>query len=738
MKENEENREQLRDELDQLRRRVAELEGLQKLEQLTLELEKKEQLLTAFQQIARMMSSSLEREKILDILATQIIETGIFRSLMIALVHEDSQTIEVVRNYIRMGEDDLPSPQGAIKPSLYMARGSKVIQDEKIIGIVHSLDDDTWTSRTARTGKMIVTGGYGHHLTEEPEEPGLTKKVAYFIPIKKEDRVLAVLATGSQPEEEEMMRHRIEAMQSLMDQMAVALENARLYETVQREIAERKQAEEALTEGHSRLRILIDHLTNTVYFKDTESRFIIGNREIARVMGVKGPDELIGKTDFDFYPQELAEQYYADEQALLQSGQSLVDKEEPLVDAEGNEKVFLTTKVPLRDSQGKIVGLVGMGQDITERKRMEQELIRTQRLRAVGELSAGVSHNLNNVLTSVLGPAQLLRQRTEDPRMLEDVDGIIAGAIRARDLVRRLHTSVKGMKEGVQSVRVNEVIEEVVLTLRPRWKDQPESKGFSIEVITELKEVPLIQGTVTGLYDILTNLLLNAVEALPAGGQVTIDTRTVGEEVQISVADTGVGMDEETRRRVFEPFFTTRMDVGSGLGLSTAYGTLKSWGGSIEVESSPGKGSRFVVQLPAWVDPGDQQEETWVRRGRLLIVEDDEWTRKLLLRLLSETHQVSAVEDGRKGLEAFAPGELDAALIDLGMPEMPGDQVAREMKRLDPTVATVLITGWSLESDDPRLHAFDFFLQKPFGDLEEVKRVVMRAIELHHRLLGDS
>ena len=394
--------------------------------------------------------------------------------------------------------------------------------------------------------------------------------------------------------------------------------------------------------------------------------------------------------------------------------------------------------MPLRDSQGKIVGLVGMGQDITEGKRMEQELIHTQRLRAVGELSAGVSHNLNNILTSVLGPAQLLKRRIEDPKAVEDVDDIIAGAIRARDLVRRLHTSVKGMKEGVQSVWVNEVIEEVVLTLRPRWKDESESKGVSIEVITELEEVPLIRGTVTGLYDILTNLLLNAVEALSTGGQVTIITRTVGEEVQISVTDTGVGMDEETRRRVFEPFFTTRMDVGSGLGLSTAYGTLRSWGGSIEVESSPGKGSRFVVRLPAWAESGDRKEETRVRRGRLLIVEDDEWVRMMLERLLSGTHQVNAVENGGKGLEAFVPGELDAVLIDLGMPEMPGDQVAQEMKRLDPTVATVLITGWSIESDDPRLQAFDFFLKKPFDDLERVKWVVGQAVELHHRLLGDS
>ena len=251
---------------------------------------------------------------------------------------------------------------------------------------------------------------------------------------------------------------------------------------------------------------------------------------------------------------------------------------------------------------------------------------------------------------------------------------------------------------------MNTVVQEAIQVTRPRWKDEAESRGVAIEVVTELEDVPPIKGTASGLHDIFVNLALNAADAMPEGGTMTIRTRAVEKGVQITVTDTGIGMNEAVRRRVFEPFFTTKLDVGSGLGLSMAHGAVTRWRGEIGVESAPGKGTTFTIVLPVWTGPVAQAEATvegakrHMRRARVLIVEDNEGVRCLLLRLLGQNHDVEAVGDGEQALEGFAPGKYDVALIDLGMPGMPGDVVAQRMRRADPALAAVLVTGWGISS----------------------------------------
>ena len=375
--------------------------------------------------------------------------------------------------------------------------------------------------------------------------------------------------------------------------------------------------------------------------------------------------------------------------------------------------------------------------DITERKQMEEVLIRTQRMRAVGELAAGVSHNLNNMLSTVLGPAQLLKRYTDDPRVHREADQIIVSSRRARDLVQRLNQSVRGEPEGtLYGVPIHEVVQQAVQASRPRWQDEAQAQGIAIEVVTDLEAVPDIRGTSTELHQVLLNLLFNAVEAMPEGGTITITTRPVEEGVRLTVADTGMGMDAETRQRVFEPLSTSKQDVGSGLGLATVHGVVRRWGGRIEVVSAPGQGATFALLLPVWTAPEAPAEEKATevqpvaRRGRLLIVEDDEAIRRLLERFLSKHHEVEMVLSGPEALERFAPDRYDVALIDLGLPGMPGDQVARQIQRLDPLVVAVLITGWDLKPDDPRLVPFDFWLQKPLADLDQLEATVARAVGL--------
>ncbi len=374
--------------------------------------------------------------------------------------------------------------------------------------------------------------------------------------------------------------------------------------------------------------------------------------------------------------------------------------------------------------------------DINKRKQMDQELIRVERLRAAGLLSAGVSHNLNNILTNILGPAHLLKRKTDDPKLLLEIDDIILSAMRARDLVRELYLSVRTDDgEALTPISVDLVVAQAIQTSRPRWKDEPEARGIAIQMSTRLGGVPSIQGSEAGLHDILINFIFNAVDAMPEGGTITVDTQAVGNRVQIDFSDTGGGMDEQTRLRVFEPFFTTKKDIGTGLGLSTVYNTVKLWQGTIEVYSAPGRGTTFTLCFPIWAQEelAEQKERAIVpltRSGSILIIDDDEIICRLLSRLLGEQHQVEMATDGVKALDRFAKEKYDVVISDLGMPEMAGDQLIKEMKKLDPKVATVLISGWELLETDPRVTQFDFYLHKPIFDLGEIEDTVSRAIAL--------
>lgn len=375
--------------------------------------------------------------------------------------------------------------------------------------------------------------------------------------------------------------------------------------------------------------------------------------------------------------------------------------------------------------------------EIEERRQTERELVRLERLRALGEMSAGVSHNLNNLLVGILGPSEMLLSEQIDPNTKELVEMIHIASLRAADLVRRLHQAVQVESEiALESVSLDRAVKEAVHTTRPRWQDEAQARGVPIEVITELGDSSPITGTRDELHHVLVNLIFNAVDALPTGGTITLRTWQAEEEVRLSVRDTGVGMDEETSRRIFDPFFTTKKDVGTGLGLSTVYGSVNRWGGRVEVESKPGEGTAFEFTFPLWTGAyaGDKEAEAVTVRGqRLLIIDDEVMVIKLLQRLFGAENDLQSYYSGETALAEFKPNRFDAALVDLGLQGVPGDEVARRLREVDASLAIVLITGWNLEDDDPRLAAFDFYLHKPFGHLQKVQTAVQQAVDLHRQ-----
>lgn len=378
--------------------------------------------------------------------------------------------------------------------------------------------------------------------------------------------------------------------------------------------------------------------------------------------------------------------------------------------------------------------------EIFKRKRTDQALIRLERLNAMGELAAGISHNLNNILTGVVGNAELLRRQTKDPVSCELATTIYESGMRAANLIRRFNDTLKRQESNqLQAIDLNRAIKQVIQDTRPLWKDGPERNGIHIDIHTHLKSIPKTQGTAAGLQDILRNLILNAVKAMPSGGDITISTCVIQQNLQLTISDTGVGMDTETQRRIFEPFFTTQAEVGTGLGLSTVYNTLTQWKGTIEVASTPNKGSTFTITLPT-KDTHQKTElpiDISIPSTRLLIIEDEKVVSDVLAAYWSKYHQINVFSNGVDALDNFLPDCYEIAFIDLGLPNMPGNQVAENLRRIDPNLVTILITGWPLQNNDPALSPFDFWIQKPLN-LTELESLLLRAIQYYKTRRADT
>lgn len=400
-------------------------------------------------------------------------------------------------------------------------------------------------------------------------------------------------------------------------------------------------------------RTLIDIMPDRIYAKDLQSRFILANKAVAFYMGKDRPEEMIGKNDFDFYPREIAAQYFAVEQELIQSGKPLVACEQLVPDLSTGEPGWLqTTKVHLRDSDGKVIGIVGIGRNITERKRIEgelqsrnkeltelnaklseaqQQLLQSEKMAAIGQLAAGVAHEINNPIGFVFSNFNALESYI---KKLCDMLSAYASAehlIASPDTVAKLaHMREQAdldflvedsknlmleTKEGL--TRVKNIVQDLKdfsrIDINADWAWSDLHRGidstlnilaseikYKADVIKEYGDVPEIQCLSSQINQVVMNLLINAAHAIgQERGTITVRTGREGDQAWFEVADTGCGIPIDIQQRIFDPFFTTKaVGKGTGLGLSLSYGIVQRHRGRIELTSELGKGSSFKVYLP--------------------------------------------------------------------------------------------------------------------------------------------
>jgi signal transduction histidine kinase/CheY-like chemotaxis protein len=370
---------------------------------------------------------------------------------------------------------------------------------------------------------------------------------------------------------------------------------------------------------------------------------------------------------------------------------------------------------------------------ISEQERIREQFSQMEKLSALGELASGVAHDFNNTLAGILGRAQLL-QRTSDPEKLRrGLDIIIKTAEDGAKTVKRIQDFARQRRDhDFELVSIDQILMDASEITRPRWKNCAEASNIHISVELEIGSSAMVMGDDSELREVLVNMVFNAIDAMPEGGTLKLSSRTLGDKVTITVADTGVGMYPEVRSRIFDPFFTTKGKAGLGLGLAVSFGIIRRHGGNIEVESQYGKGTEFRVRLPVAkiaetqlikrelvFQPEEQCLPTTnlMKPMRLLVVDDEDFVRDLLGEILeAEDCLVELAQDGTEALALFREQEFDGVFTDVGMPGMSGWELAREIRQLNKHVPIAIITGWGelVGSNEQRAAGVDWVIAKPF------------------------
>ena len=467
------------------------------------------------------------------------------------------------------------------------------------------------------------------------------------------------------------------------------------------------------------------------------------------------PGDLLGR-DFGEVVRTVLKHRFEDPDAFEASCRWLRDHpeetSEDVLQVVGSEpRVLHRYSTPLFDAESNCLGRAEIYSDITMRRELEasvrrayaelhaaqEQLVRSEKLRAIGEISSGVAHDFNNTLGIILGNIQLLLRTTQDERARTKLKAAERAALDGIDTVRRIQEFAKTQpREPGTVLDLGALAAEVVEMMRPAWEDAAQAQGRKIEVRLEPTAGAFVVGSAPEIREVLANIFLNAIQAMPSGGTIDISTGCSKTSSWVKIADTGVGMAEDVRRRIFDPFFSTRGVEGTGLGMSVAYGIVRRHGGSISVESEPGRGTVVTVLLPAAremvveSEPHPQAELRAPQPAKILVVDDEEMFAEVLFQALSESgHAVCVARSGADAIEQFKEGQFDLVFTDLGMPEMSGWQVARRIKDIEPRTPVVLLTGWGAALDEAELdqRQVDMVLSKPVK-LETLSSVVAEAL----------
>ncbi len=390
---------------------------------------------------------------------------------------------------------------------------------------------------------------------------------------------------------------------------------------------------------------------------------------------------------------------------------------------------------PVKSKEGKKLGGVLFVHDLSKHLQDSEQRIKEEKLRALGSMAAGIAHDFNNLLMAILGNVELLQMELEDERHKKRLQNIEKCVNDGAETIKRIQAFVKGKQNGQlhnQAIDTGAVIEEAVQFTRPLWKDECEKKGIYISIETELDRSLTANIAAYELREVLINLIINAVDAMPHGGKIFITSYKKDGRAIIEVRDTGTGMEDDVIPHIFDPYFSTKDSGSSGLGLSIVYGLVSNAGGKVDVVSQKGCGSTFIISLPSsnTNHEGQREEESDEERDtsslRIMAVDDEEQIVELIgLMLKNIGHEVQVMSDPKEALSVFKKEHFDLVLTDLGMPGISGWEIAKTVKEYSPETFVVIMTGWgeSFKEKDLKAKGIDALLAKPFR-LDNILEVI--------------
>jgi PAS domain S-box-containing protein len=728
-------------------------------------LQESSRYLQAFASVGRIVLESLDLQEILDAMPRELVRAGVFRSLMLALVDEDQTYVEVQRSFVReVDEGGHIIPGSAIRPS------------SNISGRRFKLNEDNPTPLVARTGKMQIQVG------EEPrmatpyrgvQAVGTRSRVSFFFPVKAGDKVVAVLATAASDDERDVILARIEAMQPLLDHVAIAIEHARMYEKIR------------FSEASARVRLGVERIRNAIlqmesdrdwfHVVQTLTHELVGLVEdaasginLVREGGVVAYS--VGRGTSDMWeepgiPDPIAQALASGEAVYrrnLQQMRRSGDTQEMIDD--GIRSVIdlpfgtgtLALNSPREDAFSASIiedlwlfaGIIGEGhrrlEDLRALDAKERLLQQAQKMEAVGQLTAGIAHNFNNLLQAMMGELDLAMLETDQQEANELISGALSAAQRASHLVHQLLVYARQSQPGeLSSTDPLKIMAEVEAICR-RTFDRRLELDIDIRIDADVRVV----ADPMQLEQVFLNLCINARDALeeakPAQPRIEIAIEGVelndaetpdgisgGSFLRVIVSDNGPGMDEAVRRRIFDPFFTTKaVDRGTGLGLSTAQAIMQDHGGWLRCDSETDKGTHFTAILPMTMaqrsQPMTLAQPVDLPGGdeTILIIDDEEMVRSTAARMLRRRgYTVLEAEDGESGLKIYRENreQVRLVLLDHSMPRMSGREVLTQLRSDQSPVRIVIITGLPAGLDD--FEGADELMEKPFSLQTLVGRV---------------
>ena len=378
-------------------------------------------------------------------------------------------------------------------------------------------------------------------------------------------------------------------------------------------------------------------------------------------------------------------------------------------------------------------------QTVAELKQTQHQVVQQERLRALGTMASGIAHDLNNGLSLVLGYGDMLLSHPEkfadEAKKRHFLEQMVAAGRDTVQMVKRLREFYRpsAVREERQAVNVSAVVEESIALTAPKWQALAEAHGATIRIAKDLRLTPVIAGAPAELREVLTNLIFNAVDAMPGGGELKFRTYAEIDAVCIEVTDTGTGMTEDTRRTCLEPFYTTKGDAGSGLGLAVSYGIIRRHGGTIEIESRLNKGTTFKLSLPLPDAPLPIVAKSAVKPVsplRVLLVDDHAGIREIVSAYLAEDrHTVDSAADAKEAMQMFRADRYDLVITDRAMPEINGDELAAAIKRIQPNEPVIMLTGFAdlMNETGQRSEDVDLVLSKP-ARLQDLRKAIVEVM----------